>query len=260
MAAAGPTVVLTRAAADNAPLAALLQQAGATVAQIATAAVRTTAVEPDRQAVQAWLATAELLAFSSRHGVAAFLEHFGAQPLQRRGLKIAAVGESTARALTEAGAFVDVQAREPATGAGLAKAISAVLRVPSLVVAVQPRVAQGDLARELLARGHDVRAAVVYENVPPPAPPPHLHELAGPDAVVFAAAPSAVQRLLAWHDGWRQARWVAIGPTTAAALHATGIEPAAVAASADLSACAAAIWAAAGSPATATHPASPEPS
>ncbi len=229
MAAARPTVVLTRAPLDNAALAADLAVAGLSVVQVPTAQVRPIAVLPDRAAVVAWVERAAALAFTSRHGVAHWLDQFGKATLVRPGLRIAAVGEATAHSLVDAGAFVHVQAKEPATGAGLARALGQVLAPNSLVVVVQPKLGQRDLAEHLVAAGHDARVACVYENVPPADPEPQVHALASADAVVFAAAPSAVARLLGWSDDWRRARWVAIGPTTAQALGDRGIEPAAIA-------------------------------
>ncbi len=244
MGPARPTVVLTRAAADNAALAADLTAAGVRVVEVPTAQVQPIGVLPDRAAVAAWAQRADALTFTSRHGVAAWVDQLGKATLVRRGLRIAAVGEATAQALVDAGAFVHVQAKEPATGAGLARALGQVLAPASLVVVVQARIGQRDLAEHLVAAGHDARVACVYENVPPPDPDPAVHSIADPHAVVFAAAPSAVARMLGWCDGWRAARWVAIGPTTAQALRDRAIEPVAVADQPTHAACLAALVAA----------------
>ncbi|MBM4342283.1 MAG: uroporphyrinogen-III synthase [Deltaproteobacteria bacterium] len=237
------TVVLTRAPGDNAALAAALRTSGVRVVEVPTARVQPIAVLPDRSAVQAWAGRADALAFASRHGVAHWVEQFGAATLVRGGLRVAAVGEATAHALVEAGAFVHVQARDPATGAGLARALGQVLAPASMVVVVQARLGQRDLAEHLCAAGHDARVAALYENVAPADPDPAVHALAGPQTVVFAAAPSAVARLLAWSEAWRTARWVAIGPTTAQALRDRALRPAAVAEQPTHAACLAAVLA-----------------
>ena len=241
MGAASPPVVLTRATADNQMLRHHLQAAGVQVIEIATAAVRPLPVEPDRAAVQRWAQLADALAFSSRHGVAGWLHQFGAASVLRPGLRLAAVGEATAAALVDSGALVYVQAREPATGKSLARALRNVLPTGALVLVVQARVAQGDLTTDLLAGGFDVRQAVVYENCAPADPDPALHAHACAKTIVFAAAPSAVVRLLDWSPAWRLARWVAIGPTTAKALQNAGLHASAISSSTDVAACAAAI-------------------
>ncbi len=243
MGASSPLVVLTRAHADNVALVAWLGAAGVAVLEIPTADVRDVPVEPDLDAVRVWLSHARAVAFTSRHGVHSFVRQLGAEILRRPGLTVAAVGDATAEALLQEGAFVGVQVREPATGRQLAKALAQALPGGSTIVVVQPRHAQRDLPTDLLAQGYDVRQAVVYENVPPPDPESAVHAHASADAVVFAAAPSAVARLLGWSAAWRQARWVAIGSTTAAALTDAEIAAAAVCARPDLETCFATIMA-----------------
>ena len=228
------TVVLTRSSADNAPLAAILRANGISVLEIATAALRDVPVQPDLEAVRVWLGHARAVAFTSRHGVGSFVRQLGTAILHRPGLAVAAVGEATAQALRDHGVFVAVQVPEPATGRQLAKAIAATLPATSTVVVVQARHSQRDLPTDLLAQGYDVRQAVVYENAVPPEPDPAVHAYASPHAVVYVAAPSAVARLLQWSSAWRNARWVAIGPTTAAALAGNGLTAAAVCARPDL--------------------------
>ena len=40
---------------------------------------------------------------------------------------------------------------------------------------------------------------------------------------IACASPSAARQVLAWHPWTRDAAWVAVGATTAAALHALGV-------------------------------------
>lgn len=233
MAASRATVVLTRAPDDNAGLAAQLATAGVTVVEAPTAAVVQVPIEPDADAVLAWLARAHAVAFTSRHGVRSVVAQLGAAPLLREGLVVAAVGQGTAAALRQAGVAVSVTAAEPATATRLATALHGALLPRRCVVVAQGRWARPELVDRLLVLGHDVRVATVYENrVPdPPAVPAAL--LADPATWVFAAAPSAVARLTGWYPQTAAWRWIAIGPTTAEALNHQGIAAAALCPAAD---------------------------
>jgi len=226
-----PTVVLTRAAQDNAALRQALQASGVAVVEVPTAQIRTIAAEPDAESVAAWAAWAHAIAFTSRNAVASFVEQFGAAPLQRLGVVVGAVGESTAAALQAHGITAGVVAREPSTGAELARLLAGALLPHKMVLIAQARFARRDLADGLAHAGHDVRVATVYENAVPD-PPVLAENLAPifylPETLIFAAAPSAVARLTQWLPHSRGCRWVAIGPTTAHALQEAGIAAAAV--------------------------------
>ncbi len=229
-------VVLTRAAQDNATLRQALEASGAAVVEVPTAQIRAIAPEPDFESVAAWAAWAHAIAFASRNAVSSFVQQFGAEPLQRPGVVVGAVGESTAAALQAHGISAGIVARDPSTGAQLAKQLAATLLPHKMVLVAQARFARRDLADGLAHAGHDVRVATVYENAVPD--PPSLDENLAPifysaETLIFAAAPSAVARLTQWLPHSRSCRWVAIGPTTADALREAHIEPAAVCPSPD---------------------------
>ena len=57
---------------------------------------------------------------------------------------------------------------------------------------------------------------------------PPEHTWLGPQTLVYAAAPSAVARLLQWFPQARQCQWAAIGPTTAQALADEGLQAVAI--------------------------------
>jgi len=149
---------------------------------------------------------------------------------------IAAIGEATA-----AGA-VRFLGREPAlvapdgTGASLAAAL--VERIPAgrrvaVVVAASDRGSR-DLEETLGPRGIRVVRFAVYRTVPaPPRRPPLDLGVLGVDTVLLAS-PSAMEGLLAQADVSGEIRLVAIGPVTARAIRAAGLEPAGVARSRDI--------------------------
>lgn len=216
-----PVVVLTRSREDNASLRARLQAAGVTVLEVPTAELRDVPAEPDEATVRAWCGQADAIAFTSRHGVEAFERVLGVQLLREakaRGALLAAVGRTTAEALQDACLGVDVEAAEPATGSRLAVQLADTLADGAQVLLVQGRHARPELAQGLQSHGLRVLRAVVYENAEPPAPTAEVLEASARADLVYLAAPSAADRLLAWAPHLRDRAFAAIGPTTAGEL------------------------------------------
>ncbi|MBI2788639.1 MAG: uroporphyrinogen-III synthase [Elusimicrobia bacterium] len=152
----------------------------------------------------------------------------GKKPVSPRVL--AAVGRATAKALAVHGWACTV-VPEDARSEGLAK----VLRVPRGSRVLIPRAERGldTLPRSLRKNGARVTVATAYRTVPDPEGLRSLRRALalGADAVTFASPSAAV---LAVPDlKLSLAAAVAIGPTTAAALRAKGVVPAAVAARPD---------------------------
>ncbi len=226
-------VALTRSTEDNQPLLNALKGSGIEVHEWPSAAFVDVPVEPDRQAVEHWLELARAVTFTSRHGVAAWMHQMGADSLKRANLLIGAVGEGTAEALRSRGVEVGVVAREPSTGATLAQLLADNLLPHKTVLVVQGRFARRELAEGLAHRGLDVRIATVYENTVAE-PPPVDAAFLDASTLIYAAAPSAVVRLLQWFPEARRCRWAAIGSTTAQALLDQGLEAAIICPAPDL--------------------------
>ena len=166
------------------------------------------------------------LVVTSGRGVSALLRRLAARgttglPPE---LRVAAVGPATAAALADAGARVDLVARD-ASSHGLAAALSPRLRAGARVLIVRPEGAPGLLASALRATGANVDEAPLYRTVASPAAAALADAAIGGafSAVVFTA-PSSLDL---WLDAagaqcgalvaalQRVAR-VAIGPTTSA--------------------------------------------
>ncbi len=217
-----PSVVLTRSEPDNAALAARLVARGWTVIEAPTVAI--TAVAPDQNAdeVRALLASAPAIAFTSRYGVQAWWELAGAAELKaalERGAEIGVIGQATADALLAQDVHASVVA-DPATGTALAEQL--LDRLPSNnrnpCVLLQGRHARPELRDGLLGGGRDVQTVVVYENRTPPPPSEATLSACAGAAAIYVAAPSAADRLLSWAPTLCERPFVAIGPTTSAAL------------------------------------------
>lgn len=225
-------VVLTRAASDNQALRLLVEAAGHRVLELPTAAFEGVACD------RALTPDARAITFTSPHGWQAWQDQAGAEPLilaQKHGLLVGAVGPATAQALADAGITADVVASAPATGRHLAELLVARLTAGAVVTVVQAAHSQPDLAETMQSAGLGVDVRTVYRNVEPPTPPAELLAVAADSCAIYVAAPSAVDRVLAWAPQLRDRPFVAIGPTTGAVLRDRhGIEPARVCPAPDL--------------------------
>jgi uroporphyrinogen-III synthase len=209
-----PCVVLTREPEDNLPLARALSGRGVAVREIACVRTRYLLAPLPLEPVSA-------VAFASRRAVRGFvlaglheqLLGGAAPPL------VAAVGEGTRAELDAAGIRVALVA-EPPTGHALAEALRGRLAPGQRVLVPRGTLGGGGLEPGLRALGVPSLPLVVYANEPPPPDPIAPF----PVVAVFVAAPSAAQRLLERAPWLRDHPFLAIGPTTAAALVALGIE------------------------------------
>jgi uroporphyrinogen III methyltransferase/synthase len=158
------------------------------------------------------------------------LRHLGRDARALAGIRIAAVGPATARALEAHGLHADL-VPETADSVHLATAL-AVSR-PAAILIPQADNARPILRERLTAAGWQVTAPTAYAAVPLT---PDIDLASAPvDAVTFASS-ATVERFLAFAGAaqvaaWQQAgcRFYAIGPQTAATLTAHGLAVAAVA-------------------------------
>jgi len=241
---AGLRVVVTRPAHQAEGLCATFAGVGATVERLPLMDV----VPPDdpgplRKAAER-LADYRWAAFTSANAVTALL---GAHASSHRaswppGLRAAAVGEATARALREAG-IESALVAAGGTGAALAEEMAAA--DPQLAGArvLLPLAADArpDLRDGLTAAGARVEAVVAYDKRAPDGTSERMRDLFPPGAalgwVTFTSpriahtfAHTFAERLEGWEARRATLRAASIGPTTSAALRKLGIEPAAEAA------------------------------
>ena len=227
-----PTLLLTRAHDDNAALAAAVQAAAmhcdVTVVSLPTARFEPVPPRASKAEFTAFLRDHDAVAFTSRRAVDA-LQTLGWIEALRAHPAVAVVGAGTAAALVAAGVNPRIMGRAQ-TGTALAAELVRRLGAGASVACLQAQHARPELADGLRAGGIAVSTAVCYRNVAPPPPDPALCERARAADLVYLAAPSAADRVYAWLPELRQRPWVAIGPTTAAAVSARhGHAPVAVA-------------------------------
>ena len=154
-----------------------------------------------------------------------------------RGLRVAAVGEATARALEGTGVAVDLVAADPRS-AGLAEALKPHLASGTRVLVVRPEGGPGLLAAALRSAGARVDEAPLYRTIASDlARPLAERAIGGAFAGVAFTAPSALdlwldaaaERAAALSQALLELKRIAIGTTTAAALEERGLAPHAVA-------------------------------
>jgi uroporphyrinogen-III synthase len=231
---AGRVILLTRPAGRAGPLARRLTALGAEVdARPTIAFAPPRERDPVRRAL-ARLDDYDWIAFTSASGVERFAARCRARGRGRPRARVAVVGEATARRARRAGLGPDVVAGDP-RAAGLAAALAGAIEPGARVLLVQPERTVERLAAALAAAGARVDAVAFYRTVSAPQAAGAASALvAGRYDVVLLTSPSTLHALLE-AGGARAARAlariavVAIGPTTAAAVRAAGLVPAAIA-------------------------------
>jgi len=178
----------------------------------------------------AWIAFASPLAVRALLGAVRQAGTF--ERLER--LKLAAVGPGTASELAVHRLTVAKQAQLH-TGAGLAEVLVGSMDTHEQVLVPAAQEGRPELEEALRAAGIRVVRVAAYRSQPRTVDAASLRALASdPPQVVLFGSPRTVEAFfdLASSDdtsGLRRAKFVAIGPTTAAALDKLGIAPAAVA-------------------------------
>jgi uroporphyrinogen III methyltransferase/synthase len=217
---AGRVVAVTRARAQSSGLAARLRALGAEVVEAPS--IRIVPLEgsaPD-------LASYDLLCLTSPNGVRILFERLATAGDDARalaGLRVAAIGPGTARALQEHGITADI-VPERFLAEGLVEALKDVPVSRALIArAAEARDVLPDALRE---RGAEVDVLAVYETVAEPLSDGELEAVGRADYVTFTS--SSTVRFFLDAAGSRlssRTRLVSIGPVTSAALRERGHEP-----------------------------------
>lgn len=217
---AGKTVLLTRAADDNAAWAARLEQAGART--VALPCIRTEPITDRATAatLAAALPAADWIVFTSRRGVEAFAElHPGALPEHAR---VAVVGTATAAAAEARFGRADLTS-EAGTAGSLARALAERVAPGTQVLIAIAENAPDTLAETLAPTGAACVRVDVYRTVPaPPAQRKRALSALGADNVLLAS-PSAVTGFVNQVERDIDAGIYTIGPSTTAAAEAAGL-------------------------------------
>jgi uroporphyrinogen-III synthase len=221
----GQRIVLTRSAEDCAPWAERLKALDAE--PIVFPCIESESIDTAelRTMLAAGMQDAEWLVFTSRRGVDAFVDLYGA-PLPA-GLRVAAVGANTALAARDKLGRADFTGS--GTGAQLGEELGAQLSrelhhgaTATAVLALAENAARV-LQDKLEAAGAICARFDVYRTVPaPPAAPKQALSALRGDAI-WLASPTAVTGLLNRLELDVEARYFTIGPTTSAAVRAAGL-------------------------------------
>lgn len=232
-------VLLTRSDEDCAAWAAALERRGIVPVALPCITAEDIDTATLRRDLAAESARADWLVFTSRRGVEAYTRLDGPQPAPvgdagDAGVRVAVVGPATADAARELLGRVDLIG-DDGTAAGLAASLTERLRADAQrrgarstrVLLVLAENARRTLERGLEGADVDCVRLDVYRTVPAPRHRDRLPLASlGVDAV-FLASPSAVTGFVNQVDVDTSARLVAIGPSTADAAKALGLDIAA---------------------------------
>jgi uroporphyrinogen III methyltransferase/synthase len=216
---AGRIVAVTRARAQASALAARLRELGAEVVE--APAIRTVALEGPAPDLREY----DLVCLTSPNGVRELFSRLAAAGLDARvlhGVRVAAIGPGTARALREHGIVADV-VPERFVAEGLVEALEGVPVRRALVA--RAREAREVLPDALRARGADVDVLALYETVAEKPPARDLARARAADYVTFTSSSTVRFFLEAVGDVGAEQRLVSIGPVTSEALRAHGLVP-----------------------------------
>ncbi len=232
---AGRTVVVTRAAEQASELVTRLSALGATVVEVPTIAV---VDPPDRGAALAAavtdLASYDWVVLTSTNGAARFLSAVAAAGTdviaepdggRRRSWRLAVVGPGTAAAVRASGIGPDLVPER-----FVAEGLLAVFPPgPGRVLLPQAAAARPVLAEGLRAAGWTVDTVVAYRTVPAPLALEMIEQARTADAITFTSGSTVTGFVAAAGAAGVPSVVVCIGPVTAAAAVAAGIEVTAVA-------------------------------
>jgi uroporphyrinogen-III synthase len=221
-------VVVTRAESADGPLSRELKSLGLSV--LLWPAVRVTAADPQQLAAAlAAIGRFHWIVFASRHAVAAVLEQLPAAP---RGLRVAALGASTAQVLRQRGWPVDLVPQESNAAALVTAFAPHVTGAGMLLRVLYPASSRAlpTIATGLRQLGAEVLQVQAYRTEGAALDVAACRDCIARSAVaaVTFASPSAVEELAAalgpgdFERLLSQAPAVAIGRTTARALSAHG--------------------------------------
>jgi uroporphyrinogen III methyltransferase / synthase len=226
----GKRIVVTRAAAQAAPLSEKLQELGAEVIEMPATRIARLDLGPLRDAI-ALIREYEWLIFTSQNGVAIFWEQLLGAGLDARvlaGIRIAAVGPATAGALLEHGIIVDVIPEK-----FIAESLLEKIAERDDVSGARFLYVTAEGSREVLPEGLEALGAKVerifaYRSINDGTGGKRLAlalESGEVDLVTFTSASSVRGYVDAvGEDLARRAQAASIGPATTAALSAAGIE------------------------------------
>ncbi len=229
----GRSVVVTRAGDQAGTLAGRLRSLGAVVVELPAIRIVPTGAELPP------LSGIDLLTVTSPAAAGALWDALRAAGKDARALAgstLVAIGPGTRDALAAHGLIADLVPKR-AVSEGLLEALDEQGLAPARAVLVQAEGGRPLLADELSRRGVEVTVANLHRTEPVVLDAAHLQALQSADAVLFAsgsAARSVAASLTAsgateLPAALGSAQPVAIGPTTADALRALGIQPAATA-------------------------------
>jgi uroporphyrinogen III methyltransferase / synthase len=230
----GKTIVVTRARGQASPFVRMLEAEGATVAHFPMIEIAPPESWESLDGLIEELPSFSWLIFTSTNGADYFferLQHHGRDLRALTGLKIAAVGETTAASLHAHGIIPDL-VPEKFQASSLLPHFDARLEGVRIGI-IRAAAGREELVMELRARGAAVHLAIAYETKPTRGLGDQLGSLLGSgrlDAITFTSSSTVDNFFDQLGDEDRKrvvgtVRIASIGPVTSATLRARGAEP-----------------------------------
>ncbi len=218
----GRTVAVTRARAQASELARRLQDLGASVVQAPTIRTQMLDGPPIDPTPYDLICLASPIAAHALFGRLDDGAHPPGDARSLAGVRIAAIGPSTAHALSEHGVMADI-VPERFVAESLLEALADLEVSRALVArASQAREVLPDALRE---RGVEVDVLALYETVAEPLSERVLTQARAADYITFTSSSTVRHFLQAAGSPPRSARIVSIGPATSATLREHDLEP-----------------------------------
>jgi uroporphyrinogen III methyltransferase/synthase len=221
----GKRVVVTRAREQASDLKRLLEESGANVLEFPTIEIAPPESFDSLDKVVNSVGDYQWLIFTSTNGVRAFFDRLyeaGKDARALAGVKVAAVGETTAADLKSHGIAPDLVPDKFMSSALLPLLAEDQHGIRTAVIRAED--GREELIDELRRRGGEVDLAIAYRNRPLAGDPA---QLAGIDAVTFTSASTVDNFFTALGDTGRLngAKLVSIGPMTSDAIRKHGRTP-----------------------------------
>ncbi|MBN1943332.1 MAG: uroporphyrinogen-III C-methyltransferase [Phycisphaerae bacterium] len=230
---AGKCVLVTRSRRQASRLSAALAEYGAEVIEAPAIEITPPDDWGDLDAALGRLSEFDWLALSSPNGAEAVLERLAATGRDARalaGVRIAALGDATARALRAGGLRADLVPEE-FTSAALSRAMIEQGMAKKRILLARSDIAPRELVETLSAAGADVTNVIAYCTRRPaglPAAAQEALQTGRVDWITFTSS-STVENFVTLAGKPAGCKIAAIGPVTADALRAADVEPTVIA-------------------------------
>jgi hydroxymethylbilane synthase len=209
---AGKTVAVTRPAGEVNGLREAVERMGGRLLPVPTLAFEAAGDQTLINQVLARLDEFDWLIFTSANAAYYFLEEQMQGREKKDALRIAAIGDATAKAILNAGYRVDFTGHAH-SGSEFADQFLVIAGARARAMWPCAETAREELPQRLIAAGVEIQPLIVYRSTVPPAEARVRIDAEKLDWILVTS-PAAGRNLIDLYGAPKDARWAAIGPTT----------------------------------------------